>query len=193
MNENQLRMTATAYPYLRGLVAVPAGLLWVLAALGNAGAGPFRYDLVFLATVVLIGAAALAIDRYYRAHFGRVTPSRRRQHRSAAAAVVGVVLMVGVSLLLRSRADWSLDLPVNPIPAAFGALMLAYYAAVVGLRAHHVIVWGGLALAGLLPVWTGADPSNIGLVMAGVATVVNGILDHVALVRMFGPPEAPGG
>ena len=30
----------------------------------------------------------------------------------------------------------------------------------------------------MLPVWDGADPSNIGLVMRGVAVMLSGVLDH---------------
>jgi hypothetical protein len=191
MDHAQLRSAAAGYPYMRGLFSIPMGMLCVLAALGNWAWGPFRHDWVFLATAAAIAATALAIDRYYRAHFGRVTPSRRRQHRSNAAAAFGVALMIGASMLLRSRVSWSLDLPVNPIPAAFGVLMLVYYAAVVGLRAHHVLIWGPIVVASLLPVWTGGDPSNVGLVMAGAAAVVNGVLDHLALVRSFAPAPRP--
>jgi len=191
MDRAQLRSTPAGYPYLRGLFSVPAGLLFVLAALGNWSWGPLRHDWVFLAAAGAIAASALAIDRYYAEHFGHVTPSLGRQRRATAASVAGVVAMIGVTTLLRSRAAWSLDLPVNPIPAVFGVLMLGYYAAVVGLRAHHVLVWGAVVLAGLLPVWTGGDPSNVGLVIAGAAAVVNGVLDHAALVRAFAAPAGP--
>jgi hypothetical protein len=103
----------------------------------------------------------------------------------------GVAATIGVSSLLRSEASWSLDLPVNPIAATFGLLMLAYYAAVVGLRTHHVLIWGSLVAAGLLPVWDGADPSNVGLLLAGLAAIVNGVFDHLALVRTLGPATTP--
>ena len=104
---------------------------------------------MFVAAAAAIAASALAIDRYYSEHFGRVTPTRGQQRRAAAAAVAGVAIMVAASLLLRSRTAWSLDLPVNPIPAAFGVLMLVNYAAVAGLRTHHVLIWGALVVAGL--------------------------------------------
>jgi hypothetical protein len=191
MDRAQLRSTAAVYPYLRGLFSIPTGLLFVLAALGNWSWGPLSNDWVFVAAAGAIGASALVVSRYYGEHFGRVTPTRRQQRRSAVAAAAGIAIMVGAPLLLRSRAAWSLDLPVNPIPAAFGVLMLVYYAAVVGLRAHHVLIWGAIVVAGLLPVWTGADPSNVGLVMAGAAAIVNGVLDHVVLLRGFAPPASP--
>jgi len=187
VDPTRLRSTAADYPYLRGLISVPAGLLFIVAALGNSEWGPFADDWVFIVALLLIAAACWAVSRFYDAHYGHVTPSRRRQARAAAVTVAGVVLMIGVTMLLRSRASWSLDLPVNPIPAAFGALMLAYSAAVTGLRPHHIVIWGGLIAAGLAPVWDGADPGNAGLVMAGVAVMINGVLDHLQLVRTLGP------
>jgi hypothetical protein len=50
------------------------------------------------------------------------------------------------------------------------------------------MVWGALLVAGALPVWTGDDPSNIGLLLAGVAIMVDGVLDHRLFVQTFGPP-----
>jgi hypothetical protein len=60
------------------------------------------------------------------------------------------------------------------------------YSVTVGLKTHHVIIFGALLIAGILPVWDGADPSNVGFLMAGVAMIVAGILDHRLLVRTFG-------
>ena len=101
-----------------------------------------------------------------------------------------VAVVLGGSTLLRSRADWSLDLPVNAIAVTFAVVMLISYGIGVGLKAHHVIIWGTLLVAGALPVWNGADPSNIGLVLAGVAVIVSGVFDHRLFVRTFGPPHA---
>lgn len=53
-----------------------------------------------------------------------------------------------------------------------------------------MIVWGALLVIGALPVWNGADPSNIGLLLAGLAVILNGALDHRLFVRTFGPAEA---
>jgi len=191
MNREHLESAAAGYPYLRGLLSVPLGLVLILSALGNWDVGPLRDPWVFVAAAAVIGASALLVNRYYGEYFGRVTPSQRRQRRSAVAAAAGVAIMVGATFLLRSRAAWSLDLPVNPIPAAFAALMLVYYAAVVGLRPHHVLIWGAVLVAGLVPLWNGADPSNVGLVMAGAAAILNGVFDHLALVRVVAPPASP--
>ena len=188
MDRDRLQSAAAAYPYLRGLSSIPLGLLFLVAALGNWEWGPLRHDWVFVVAVLALGAVWAAINRYYNEHYGRVTPSARQQYRAAAAGLLGVALMIGLTTLLRSRASWSLDLPVNPIPAAFGLLMLVYYAAVSGLRTHHLVIWGSLIVVGLVPVWDGADPSNVGLVITGAAVVVNGVFDHLEIVRAFGSP-----
>ncbi len=106
--------------------------------------------------------------------------------RGAIAVAIGITAMVGGAFLLR-------DLPVNGIavsfasPVSFASLMLITYAITVGLSPHHVIIWGALLLAGGLPIWNGDDPSNTGLVMAGVAAIACGVLDHRLFVRAFGP------
>ena len=41
MDHTQLRSAAAEYPYLRGLISVPAGALFIVAALGNTEWGPF--------------------------------------------------------------------------------------------------------------------------------------------------------
>jgi hypothetical protein len=99
--------------------------------------------------------------------------------------------MAGGSLLLRSRAAWSLDLPVNPIAISFALVMLISYGIGVGLKTHHVIIWGALLVAGALPVWNGPDPSNIGLLLAGVGVIVSGLFDHRLFVQTFGSRTLP--
>jgi hypothetical protein len=188
VQRRQLETAAANYTYLRGLLFIPMGALCILAALGNWQVGPLRHGWVFLLVLVAIGLAYLPISRYYNDNYGRVTPSTRQQVRAAVGVVIAVALVLGGSLLLRSRADWSLDLPVNAIAVTFALLMLVSYAIGVGLKAHHVIVWGALLVTGALPVWTGADPSNIGLVLAGVALIVSGLFDHRLFVDTFGPP-----
>jgi hypothetical protein len=68
--------------------------------------------------------------------------------------------------------------------------LLASYAIGIGLSAHHVIVWGTLLVVGAVPVWDGADPGNVGLVLAGVAVIVCGAFDHRLFVQTFGSPSA---
>jgi hypothetical protein len=188
MQRRDLETAAANYSYLRGLLFIPLGGLFVLAALGNWSVGPLRHAWVFVVAAAVLGLACLPISRYYNEHYGRLSPSTRQQVRGAIAAVLAVVVIVGGSLLLRSRADWSLDLPVNATAVTFALVMLISYGVGVGLKAHHVIIWGALLVAGALPVWSGADPSNVGLVLAGVAVMVSGVFDHRLFVDTFGPP-----
>jgi hypothetical protein len=192
MDRERLQSAGADYPYLRGLLTAPLGVLFVVSALGNWGWGPLESPWVFVAVVLLLGLVCAGSNRYYNDNYGRVTPSRAQQVKAAAAGAAGALLMLGLTTLLRSRAAWSLDLDVNPIPVAFALLMLVYYSAVVGLRPHHRVIWGALLVAGALPVWTGGDPSNVGLVLCGVAVVLNGLGDHRLLVRSFALAATPG-
>ncbi|HKG66236.1 MAG TPA: hypothetical protein VKB28_19365 [Solirubrobacteraceae bacterium] len=74
----------------------------------------------------------------------------------------------------------------------FAIVMLASYAIGRVLRPHHAAVYGTLLAAGALPVWHGADPSNVGLVMCGVAVIAGGVLDHLVFTRMFARPALDG-
>jgi hypothetical protein len=189
MQRTTLETAAAKYSYLRGLLYIPAGLVIILAALANWEVGPLGEAWTFPVAAVAIGAACLPIARHYNEHYGRLTPSTRQEVRGAVSVAIAVAVMIGGSLLLRSRAGWSLDLPVNAVAVSFAAVMLVSYALGVGLQAHHAIVWGVLLLAGAVPLWTGSDPSNIGLVLAGTAVMVNGVLDHRLFVQTFGSPN----
>jgi hypothetical protein len=188
MQRRNLETAAANYTYLRGLIFVPLGLVFILAALANWGVGPLRHTWAFPVAAAVVAAGSLPIMRYYNENYGRLSPSTRQQVRGAGAAAIALAVVVGGSLLLRSRADWSLDLPVNATAVTFALVMLISYGVGVGVKAHHAIIWGALLVIGALPVWTGADPSNIGLLLAGVAVMVNGVFDHRLFVRTFGSP-----
>jgi hypothetical protein len=190
MQRRQLETAAANYFYLRGLLFIPLGGLSVLAALGNWQVGPLRHSWVFVVVAGAIGLTYLPISRYYNDNYGRLSPSTREQVRVAVGGAIAGAVVLGGSTLLRSRAGWSLDLPVNPIAITFAVVMLISYGVGVGLKAYHVIIWGTLLVVGALPVWNGADPSNIGLVLAGAAVMVSGVFDHRLFVQTFGPPHA---
>jgi len=190
MERTRLESAATDYTYLRGLFGIPIGLTFILAALGNIGWGPLDQAWVFLVCLAALGLSCLPINRFYNRHYGRVRLTTRQQVRMSVATVASTALILGGSLLLNSRAGFSLDLPVNPIAVTFALGMLLVGAATLGVKPHHVVVLGTLLAIGLLPIWGGADADNIGLALAGVAVIVMGLLDHRLLVRTFGPPVA---
>jgi hypothetical protein len=190
MRQGDLRKTAAGLSYLRGLRLVPLGVVLILSALANWNVGPLSQDWVIPLVVAIAGVACLAIGRFYGEHYGRVRPSARQESRDMRAAVAAPAVILGGALLLRSQADWSLDLPVNALAVAFAVGMLIFYAAGPGIRTHHLAIWGALLIAGAVPLWDGPDPSNVGLVMAGVAVTMSGALDHLVLVRTFGGPRS---
>lgn len=189
MQRTSLEGAAANYSYLRGLFFIPLGALFILAALANWEVGPLSYTWTFPLVVALVGCACLPIHRYYTQHYGRLRPTTRQQIRGAVAALLGVAVIGGGSTLLRSDTGWSLDLPVNPIAITFAIVMLISYAVGVGLKRHHVIIWGPLLVIGALPVWSGSEPSNVGLVLAGVAVMLSGVFDHRLFVETFGTPD----
>ena len=188
MERTKLETAAANYTYLRGLFFIPLGVLPIVSALGNTGWGPLRNTWVFLAVLALIGIACLPINNFYNKHYGTLRASAGQQARAAAAVVLAIVVVVGGSTLLRSRASWSLDLPVNATAVTLSLVILLSYAAGRVLKAHHLIIWGTVLVVGAIPLWDGADPSNIGLAIVGVALMVNGVFDHLLFVRTFGPP-----
>jgi len=181
-------MAAANYTYLRGLFFIPLGVLPIVSALGNTGWGPLRNTWVFLAVLALIGIACLPINNFYNKHYGTLRASAGQQARAAAAVVLAIVVVVGGSTLLRSRASWSLDLPVNATAVTLSLVILLSYAAGRVLKAHHLLISGPVLVVGAIPLWDGADPSNIGLAIVGVALMVNGVFDHLLFVRTFGAP-----
>jgi hypothetical protein len=181
--------TTAAYTHLRGVLAIPGGLLAIVFALGNWRAGPFASDLVVLAAVAVSGGAWYLIDRAYRRRYGRMTATQARELRTVAAAGAGVAIVFGGALLLHSRASWSLDLPVNAIAVTLPIAFVAMYAIGGALRAHHLVIWGAVLVAGVLPIWEGPpDAGNVALVMCGAASILSGVLDHLAFTRMFTAP-----
>jgi len=187
MERTRLESAATDYTYLRGLFGIPIGLTFILAALGNIGWGPLDHAWVFLVCLAALGLSCLPINRFYNRHYGRVTLSTRQQVRVTIATIASTALILGGSLLLNSRAGFSLDLPVNPIAVTFALGMLIVGAATLGVKRHHVVVLGALLAIGLMPIWGGPSADNVGLALAGVAVIVMGLLDHRLLVRTFGP------
>jgi hypothetical protein len=192
MERTTLESAARDYSHLRGLLSVPLGTLMIIGALSNWEWGPFAHSWVFLVALVGLGGVTLAIYRYYDEHFGRITSATRDQVRAAVATIAVAAIVFGGALWLRSEAGWSLDVPVNALAAGLAAGLLTSYALTVGLRRHHLVIWGGLLVAALLPVWGGlslSDTTNIGLLLGGVAAMLSGVLDHYLLVRRFSPAQ----
>ena len=188
MDRKALESAAANYPYLQGLWTLPMGLMVILTGISNLHrrpAGPLMLGIV-LGGLALAGMTSLLIARYYRANYGEVTPTRSRQVRNVVAIAAWiVVLFIGANRYL----FWSLDSPFAVYVAAFALATLAYYAILTGLRVHHVLIWGLVFVAGLLPVWGGfgVDRDAVAMFPLGVALIASGLLDQRLLAHSFGP------
>ncbi|MET7301621.1 hypothetical protein [Embleya sp. NPDC005575] len=192
MDRKSLESAAADYSYLRGLLSIPAGVLFIVAGVTNLRWGPLDHAWVTWTAGALVGVAGavyLWAARYYAENYGRVTPSGRARTRAAIATAAGAALVAGAVNL-----DWHVALPLSTTTAALASVMYVSYAVGMRPRPHHVAVWGTLAVAGLLPIWGdvgAAGKINGGLMLVGVATIVTGVLDHAALQRAFGPAQGP--
>jgi hypothetical protein len=186
MERKQLESTAANYPFLQGLWVIPFGFVIVLAGISNLQHRPPDFVMlgVLVGGLLLSLVASLLIARYYRQTYGKVTSTRRRQVRQAVALVAWVVvLFVGGSRFL----FWSLHSPLCVYMAAFALAMVVYYAILVGLRVHHLVIWGSLFIAGLLPIWggLGLDRDAVAMFPLAGALIASGLLDQRLLVRAF--------
>lgn len=87
MQRRNLEQAAANYSYLRGLLAIPLGVLFILSALANWEVGPLRHVWAFPVAAALVAASWLPILRYYNEHYGRLRPSTSLQVRGAIAVV----------------------------------------------------------------------------------------------------------
>jgi hypothetical protein len=186
MERRTLESTAAYYPYLQGLWAIPFGLGTILTGISNLQDRPG--EPIMLAILIgglgLVLLVTLAIARYYRERYGSVTPTRDRLIRQGIAVVAWVaVLFVGANQYLL----WSPDSAMCIYGSAFALATLAYYAILVGLRPHHIVIWGVVFAAGLLPIWgtLGVDRDPLAMIPLGLALILSGILDQRLLARSF--------
>jgi hypothetical protein len=182
MERSTLAATAQNYPYLQGLYAIPAGLIFFLSVPVNLYRGPSEALILGLFGICLLLCllACLRIARYYRENYGEVTVTASRHVRQAVALIAWAAIMFGGTQLVATS-----DQTAGVLAAAFAAGALAYCTILVGLRAHHAAVWGTLLLAGLLPIWSGVAV-DWGAIPIGGALMASGLLDHRLLVHSFG-------
>jgi hypothetical protein len=186
MERRQLEAAAANYPYLQGLWAIPLGFGTIVAGISNLQNRPS--DPVVLGIIIgglaIAGVTSVLIGRYYRDHYGTVIPTRDRYIRQAVAIVAWIaILFIGANQAL----FWSPDGPQCIYASAFALATLAYYAILVGLRPHHVIIWGAVVVAGLLSIWggLGADRDPLAMIPLGLLLMLSGVLDQRLLARSF--------
>lgn len=184
MDRKALESAATRVTNLRGLLGIPGGLIFMAVGLGNLGWGPFAHEWFVVAVMLVLVMSLAGINRFYDERFGRVALTRARQVRNLAFNA----LFFGTGLLGGLLLDLALDPPFSLFAVCFAAAMFGWYAVAVGLRLHHVLIWGALLIVGLIPMWGGLDDSvSVAWLPIGLATICCGLMDHLTLVRDFGP------
>jgi hypothetical protein len=188
MDRNTLLEAGPTYTYLRGLLAVPIGAVFLLAGVTYLEWGPFGSQWLFWGGALACLAAGLLIDRWYRQNYGRVTPPREARVKDAAWTLFGIVAVIGFAVL-----DSIFELPVNGYVLAYALMMFGYITTSIGFRLRHAVVWGVLMVTALLPVWNGVDEVATGLFPMGIATLIGGLLDHSVFVANLGPSRLHAG
>lgn len=171
--------------HLEGLFGIPFGLIWLLIGLSNLETHPVS-GWVLGGGVLLCLGALVGVSIYYQRRFGRVTPVRSKQVRYTVAGVVGFAVYVAADQL--GRVIWGRppQEPISTIAAAWALGMLVFYATTVGLKVHHIVIWGSLLVGGLLPIWgLGVDRDAIASFPIGAALIASGLFDHRRLLRTF--------
>jgi hypothetical protein len=187
MDRRQLESAGANYPYthVQGLYGLHFGFAMFLVGLSNLEdppGGPW----VLGGLVLLILAALAGVPLYYQRTFGRVTPTRSRRLRYLTAAAAGFAVFVAADQLGRTILGRPPQEPVSTTAAGWALGMLVFYAVGAGLRAHHMVIWGAVLAAGVLPIWgLGSERDAIAYFPIGAATIAAGLLDHRLLVRTF--------
>ena len=100
MDRTHLERAAVSYGQLRGLLLVPVGVLFGLAALANWNVLP---DWALATGVALVGLVCVRINQHYREHYGHVRQTARQRRRDALGAglrthhlvIFGALLLAG--------------------------------------------------------------------------------------------------
>jgi hypothetical protein len=178
---------------LQGLKLVPFGLALIVMALFQAPPYPFEDRTGTDITIPLVAwLAALAgwvvISRWYRRSYGEVRPRARLATLAGAAAFV--VAYAAADAVVAQRA-FPIDLRGIVVAGGFAAIALA----APRLRGWY---YAGAALVlliiTLLPLTGTVSPeplfgphATVGRLIAGVALILCGLLDHRLLSRSLHP------
>jgi hypothetical protein len=181
MDREKLETATADATYLRGLLALPLGVVFLATGLGNLQWGPFEHAWVFVGCIAAAGGGWLLVRSYYNATYGHVTAESGPRIRAALPYALYGAALVGGPLLDR----W-VESSVSLFAALFAAAALSWYALRVQLRPHHLAVWGGLLVAAFLPLWDSFDDrTSVAFLAVGVAVALSGVFDHWTLVRRF--------
>jgi hypothetical protein len=188
MDRDALEAAGRNYPYQyqHGLYGLPFGALLFLTGLSNLGLEG-NGAIAAYATLLLVAATLFeAVRRYYRRTLGDVVLTRRAQRKYVVAAVAGFAVYIGTDQLGRALLGRPPEPPINLTLTTWALGTLTFHALSLGIRLHHLVIWGAAVVAGLLPIWGhGDDRDAIAFFPLAAATILSGLIDHVRLVRLY--------
>ena len=189
MERRQLESTAADYPYLQGLWMIPLGIGIIVAGVSNLQSRPTGIGALalILGGLAIAGSASLLIARYYRDHYGSVTPTRDRTIRQAVAIVAWIaILFVGANQAL----FWAPDGPSasTPRPSRSRPWPITRSSSACGRTTSSSGVlssWPGSS-----PIWggLGVDRDPLAMIPLGLAAMISGLLDQRVLARSLAVP-----
>jgi len=194
MKENleRIRSVTSNYNYLKGLLSIPLGLYFLLAAGGIAGWWslfiPTQEGYPELVIFVALGGLYWGLVQYYKRTFGRVDHSSGNQKKVIFFWFIAIAAIVINNLF---------NLPVFLLGLAFAGMYFSFYIS-LKRRVHNLILGVAIAAVSCLPLVSDIEPADkiwghmgaaFCLVLGGGMMII-GLLDHWLLVRTL--PPVPG-
>ncbi len=106
--------------------------------------------------------------------------------RTLRADGAGFGVYIAADQLARAILGRPSQHPVSTTAATLALGMVVFYAMNTTLKARHIVIWGTLLVAGLLPSGgLGVNRDAVAYFPIGAASVASGLLDHRLLVRTF--------
>ncbi len=188
----QIRMITSLYNKLQGLKMIPVAIylfgialyrseLWHWFTIWN--------PLSTLGLLVLCIAGYLAIDKYYKRNFGRVTSKSPEQIAEWMLPGLLAVLLIAFGYI-----EFYAVLPLSLSCLVISVILFYFYREERSLRQHYLF-WSIIVfLMGILPIFGLYSPSQvylmgpdaqISLVVLGVVLLSAGLIDHSKLVQTF--------
>lgn len=186
----RIRGVTANYFFWQGLRWVPGGFIMLIAGLLWSDWWPFTglvEDVVLIGALLAVLSASVAIGRYYRKVFGRVS-GVPGQHalRNALKWFVFYPAMLA-SLLI----DGLTRIPFFVSGIVWGVAIVAYWWSTGRGRHHYLVAAAGLFVLAFLPtlevVASGEPILSLFFVVLGGIYMVGGVLDHLELRRLLPP------
>ena len=186
---NRIRFVTGNYSLLQGLGTVALGIFAMFAAAEAAGWLPFWQMMVIVLPLFIL--SGIAIDRYYRGKYGRVTPPERaKRFMQGALAGIGYAVFMNV--------DQHFSSPILVLPIYIAALLFTRYWKDRNFYRHYLVGAAAVIVADVARTVAAPDPQSLwsnseffSYVILSPVLIVLGLIDHYFLVRTFqSRPEA---